>query len=217
MILVPVKDLRHAKQRLASVLSQPDRTALARAMVRDVLGTLASCPTRPIVAVITSDAYAMQLALGFGFQVISDALNLSQTDAVAMATAVCHERGEMSTLVIPGDIPLVSVSELQNIFESAPSMGSLLVPAADGRGTNAVYRSPADLFPLRFGNDSFKPHLAAARGTGYPCVVLSLPGIALDIDNPDDLRALAAAPGNTHSQQLIRQWDLREYALASNE
>ena len=48
----------------------------------------------------------------------------------------------------------------------APDEGSVLVPAADGRGTNAAFRRPANLFPLRFGNDSFKPHLAAAQATG---------------------------------------------------
>ena len=61
------------------------------------------------------------------------------------------------------------------------------------------FARPAGLFPARFGNDSFKPHHAAAQATGKPCVVLSLPGIALDVDNPEDLRTLAAAPGETRS------------------
>ena len=79
-------------------------------------------------------------------------------------------------------------------MDAAPPEGSVLVPAADGRGTNAAFRRPAGLFPLRFGNDSFKPHLEAARATEKPCIVLSLPGIALDVDNPEDLRQLAEAP-----------------------
>jgi 2-phospho-L-lactate guanylyltransferase len=109
------------------------------------------------------------------------------------------------------------VSELAAIVQAAPQRGSVLVPAADGRGTNAAYRRPASLFPLRFGNDSFQPHLQAARATGFPCAVLSLPGIALDIDNPFDLQELAAADGERRSQKLARQWDLREYPLAANE
>jgi 2-phospho-L-lactate guanylyltransferase len=119
--------------------------------------------------------------------------------------------------VIPGDIPLIQVWELERIFEAAPAEGSVFVPSADGRGTNAAWRRPAGLFPLRFGNDSFKPHLAAARATQKPCVVLSLPGIALDVDNPLDLRQLAAAPGETRAQHLIRQWDLTDLPLAANE
>src|SRR2546430_12409666 len=61
---------------------------------------------------------------------------------------------------------LITARELDQILKAAPVEGSVLVPAGDGRGTNAIYRRPAGLFPLRFGNDSFKPHLAAARATG---------------------------------------------------
>jgi 2-phospho-L-lactate guanylyltransferase (CobY/MobA/RfbA family) len=64
------------------------------------------------------------------------------------------------------------------------------------------------LFPLRFGNDSFLPHLAAARATGLPCIVLELPGIARDVDRPEDLLELAAARGEKRSQKLVRSWNL---------
>lgn len=216
MILVPVKNLRNAKQRLAAVLDQPSRTQLARAMVTDVLETLASWSSRPDVAVVTTDEYVRDLAAQLGFRIITDR-DRSETDAIDMATAICASEGAPSTLVVPGDIPLIKVSELQVILEFAPRKGTVLAPAADGRGTNAAYRTPADLFPLRFGNDSFKPHLNSARAAGLPCVVLSLPGIALDIDNPADLQQLAAAPGERRSQQLARQWDIRDYPLAANE
>ena len=47
--------------------------------------------------------------------------------------------------------------------------------------------------------------------------MLSLPGIALDVDNPSDLRALAAAPGETRAQRLVRQWQLADLPVAANE
>ena len=37
MILIPVKDLSGAKQRLAAILDQPARTELAQAMLLDML------------------------------------------------------------------------------------------------------------------------------------------------------------------------------------
>jgi len=217
MILIPVKSLANAKQRLASVLDQATRTKLAQAMLFDVFETLRTWANRPEVNVVTSDPFVQELARRFQFQIIPDKANRSETDAVEMATHFCEAKGVDSTLVIPGDIPLINVSELEQILESAPGEGSVLVPAADGRGTNAAWRCPAGLFPLRFGNDSFKPHLAAARATEKPCVVLSLPGIALDIDNPSDLRQLAEAPGETRSQRLARQWNLTDLSLAANE
>ena len=217
MILVPVKNLSGAKQRLASLFDQPTRTELAQAMLFDVLETLGEWTGRPEVSIVTSDPFALQLAQQFRFSVIPDNNNRSQTDAIEMATRFCESQGIDNTLVIPGDIPLIQSWELAKILESAPSEGSVLVRAADGRGTNAIFRRPAGLFPARFGNDSFEPHHAAAQATGKPCVLLSLPGIALDVDNPSDLRALAAAPGETHAQRLIRQWQLDDLPQAANE
>jgi 2-phospho-L-lactate guanylyltransferase len=217
MILIPVKNLQHAKQRLAAVLDQRSRTELAQAMIHDVLEAVAGCSRCDEVAVVSNDPFACDLAGQFGFQIIRDDANASETAAIEMATAICASHGAKSTLVIPGDIPLISSQELEQIFSAAPENGSLLVPAADGRGTNAAFRKPANLFPLRFGNDSFKPHLHAARQTELPCLVLSLPGIGLDVDNPGDLQRLIDAPGQTRSQILARQWDLTEYPLAANE
>jgi len=217
MILVPVKSLANAKQRLASVLDQPTRTKLAQAMLFDVLETLGTWVSRPEVSIVTSDPFALELARRFEFRIIPDNANRSETDAIEMATRFCESGGVDSTLVIPGDIPLINASELEKILEAAPDQGSVLVPPADGRGTNAAWRRPAGLFPLRFGNDSFKPHLTAAHATQKPCIVLSLPGIALDIDNPSDLRQLAEAPGETRTQRLARQWNLTDLFLAANE
>jgi 2-phospho-L-lactate/phosphoenolpyruvate guanylyltransferase len=70
---------------------------------------------------------------------------------------------------------------------------------------------------LQFGNDSFKPHLAAAKATGKPCTILSLPGIAVDVDNPADLRQLVSLPGETRAQRLARQWEFSDLPRAANE
>lgn len=208
MILVPVKDLKSAKQRLASVLDQPARTQLAQAMLEDVLEVLAAWNNHPEVALVTRDSFALTLASRFDFQVIVDHANTSETEAIAMATYICEMRHVDSTLVIPADIPLLAVEELQQIYDAAPAEGTVLVPASDGRGTNAAFRRPAGLFPLQFGNDSFQPHLAAAQATSMPCVVLKLAGIGVDVDNPEDLKQLIDAPGQRKSQQLVRQWKL---------
>jgi 2-phospho-L-lactate guanylyltransferase len=206
VILVPVKNLSSAKQRLAAVLDQPARTALAQAMLHDVLTTLHGWKDRPPVALVTSDPYAVKLGGEYKFEIIPDPDNPGETGAIEMATQICVQRGVDSTLVIPADIPLIQAWELEEILKHAPAEGSVLVPAADGRGTNAAFRRPANLFPLRFGNDSFKPHHAAAKATGKPCVVLKLSGIAVDVDNPSDLQQLMSLPGETSAQALARKY-----------
>jgi 2-phospho-L-lactate guanylyltransferase len=204
MILLPVKNLAKAKQRLASVLDQSARTELAQAMLSDVVAAIAAFAGDE-VALATSDPFAMELARQYGFEVVRDESNVSETDAVEKATRTCEARAVQSTLVIPGDIPLIEAADIQAIYDASPKAGSVLVPSTDKRGTNAVLRRPASLFPLRFGNDSFMPHLAAAIATNQSCVVLSLPRIGLDIDTPEDLHQLAQAPGEKRSQALARK------------
>src|SRR5690348_5295977 len=217
MILVPVKNLENAKERLSPVLSPAERRALAEAMLQDVLAAVAGVNDHTRVRVVTSDSFAVSLAQRHGFTIIPDPANLGESDAIAHATEHCVASGEDSTLVIPGDIPLVQPEDIEKVLASAPPQGTVLVPGWDGRGSNAVLRRPANLFPLRFGNDSFPPHLRAAQATGQPCLVLRLPRIGLDVDNPADLAQLLAAEGNTRSQQLLRSWNLQSQALAAHD
>jgi len=217
VILVPVKNLSAAKQRLAAVLDQPSRTKLAQSMLHDVLAALHGWKNRPPVALVSSDPFAVKLANEYGFEIIPDPENPGETGAIEMATKVCVERGADSTLVIPADIPLIEAWEFEEIMKHAPAEGCVLVPAGDGRGTNAAFRRPADLFPLRFGNDSFKPHHAAAQATGKICVVLQLPGIAVDVDNPEDLQQLISLPGETRAQRLLREWTIARTGVGASE
>jgi 2-phospho-L-lactate guanylyltransferase len=215
MILIPVKNLANAKQRLAPALEQEERTALATAMLKDVFEAVASWARRPQVTVVTGDAEARSLARQCGFELLDDPEEAGESEAVERATHALEAQGAKSLLVIPGDIPLVAAAELEAIYAAAPPAGAVLVPSRDGRGTNAALRQPASLFPLRFGNDSFLPHRATATAAGLPLVVLSLPGIALDVDTPQDLAALVAAPGQRRSQRLTREWKLDQRLAAA--
>ena len=216
MILVPVKNLSSAKQRLASVLDQTTRTELAQAMLTDVLEAITAFGGDD-VSLVTSDPFALDLARNFKFGIIHDDSNISETDAIALATRVCESHGIDSVLVMPGDIPLINAAEVRAIYANAPANGAVLVPSCDKRGTNAVLRRPASLFPLRFGNDSFMPHVSAAIATDRACVVLSLPAVALDIDTPGDLFQLAQMPGSKKSQVLARHYQFVEEQSSPRE
>jgi 2-phospho-L-lactate/phosphoenolpyruvate guanylyltransferase len=205
-LLVPVKSMDNAKQRLAEALDQPHRTQLAQAMLRDVLTAASGVASRVDVFLVTGDPSANAVAHEFGFRVIEDNRNESETAAIEMATAWCVDRAYDTTAVIPGDIPLVTSAELNAVLDAAPAEGALFVPAYDRRGSNCVVRRPADLIPLRFGNDSFLPHCEAVRKTGKPLVILELPGIGLDVDQPHELDLLLRRGGDTHAQRLLHSW-----------
>ena len=182
------------------------RSQLAEAMLRDVMAAASGVRNRLDVALVTGDARAQHLARDFGFGVIEDTRNESETAAIEMATAWCEQRGYDTTVVVPGDIPLITSDELHRVLNAAPAEGAVFVPAYDRRGSNCILRRPASLIPLRFGNDSFLPHCEAMRNTGRELVILEMPGIGLDIDNPHELDLLLQRDGNTNAQRLLRSW-----------
>jgi 2-phospho-L-lactate guanylyltransferase len=206
MILVPVKDLRNAKQRLSPSLMPEERTALARAMAEDVFDALAPFATDPGVAVVSGDSWASQQAKARKFTIILDDAQQGETAAIEMATTFCGVLGADFSIVFPADIPLITSAEIRAVLNLMPPSGCVIVPASDNRGTNAILRRPFDLIPLRFGNDSFQPHLAAAKTTGKEVIVRNFPGIGLDVDRPDDLDALMREPIRSRAQQLLLDW-----------
>ena len=208
MILVPVKSLKNAKQRLAPLLTPAERVELARAMLRDVSRALAQAG-QP-VALVTSEPFALDLAQQHRFGVIEDREEHGETAAIELATRVAQERGAEWTLVVPGDAPLLTAAEIAKILSAAPPSGMAIAPDWRWRGSNAVWRRPANLIPLRFGDDSFLPHVRNAAATGKPVAVLELPGLAVDVDRPADVEQLLARAVTTQAQQLLAEWDVRE-------
>ena len=190
---VPVKEFIGAKQRLASLLTPEQRQALAAAMLEDVLAALADAPIAGIM-VNTLDPLAGELARRYGARVVTEGARDGHTGAVAaMARLLGKERRE-GMLALPGDIPRVTSAEVAAIIEARrPAPSITIVPAHDERGSNAVLCSPPLVMPLRFGDDSFLPHLAAARALGIEPTIVKLPGIGLDIDQPQDVQALRRA------------------------
>lgn len=189
---VPVKEFAGAKQRLSPLLTPEQRQALAAAMVEDVLAALADAPLAGIM-VNTLDPVATELARRYGARVVTDGARDGHTGAVtAMARILAAEGHDM--LTVPGDIPRVTAAEIAAIVEARrPAPSLTIVPAHDRRGSNAMLLSPPLVMPLKFGDDSFLPHLATARELGIEPTIVELPGIGLDIDQPEDVQALLRA------------------------
>jgi 2-phospho-L-lactate guanylyltransferase len=199
---VPVKEFAGAKQRLARLLTTEQRQALAAAMLEDVLAALVAAPLGGIM-VNTVDPLATNLARRYGARVVTDGARDGHTGAVtAMARMLAAEGYDM--LTVPGDIPRVTAVEIAAVIEAArPAPSVTIVPAHDERGSNAVLCSPPLIMPLRFGDDSFLPHLASARTLGIEPTIIKLPGIALDIDQPVDVHALLQAQPAMYTRALL--------------
>jgi 2-phospho-L-lactate guanylyltransferase len=88
--------------------------------------------------------------------------------------------------------------------------GALLVPSREGTGTNAIIRTPANLFPSRFGPNSLALHTKEAARAGVECVVVRNERIALDVDEPADLRLLIEAARDTETTSALREMNVTQ-------
>jgi 2-phospho-L-lactate guanylyltransferase len=208
---VPVKAFTGAKQRTASVLTLEQREVLAATMLEDVLAALAGATRLAGILVNTIDPVATDLATRYGARVVTEGALDGHTGAVNGMARILAAEGKGALLTLPGDIPRVTSAEIDAVVSACRSPPSFtIVPAHDELGSNAVLCAPPFSVPLRFGDDSYFPHLAAARAQGIEPTIVRLPGIGLDIDHPADLRAfIAARPRKpTRTLALLEQFGL---------
>jgi len=202
---VPIKDLNVAKQRLASVLTLAEREQLARAMLRDVLRALGGAGFDH-VWVVTREPAVEAIARVLGAEPLAEAENRGHTAAVALAQAEAARRGARVFLTVPGDVPRVTADELKELAGAAGDGAPAFVPSRSRLGTNGVALAPPGAMPLTFGEPSFARHLDTARARNLAPRVLTLPGLGLDIDTPEDLTALAAETVPTETGALVAAW-----------
>jgi len=128
------------------------------------------------------------------------------TGAIAAAVRLLAAEGCEGMLTLPGDIPLVTSSEIERLLAGHPPAPSFtIVPSHDERGSNAIACSPPNAVPLRFGENSFYPHIQAAEACGIRPNVLHLPGIALDIDNPEDVVSFMRIESPTRARAVLAE------------
>jgi 2-phospho-L-lactate guanylyltransferase len=198
--VVPVKDTALAKQRLAAAVPPPLRQALMLAMLEDVLAALAEASSLAGRLLVTTDPPATRLAARYGASCMAEGAHDGHTGAVAAAARRLANDGVDGMLTVPGDIPLVTADEIGRLLAAhRPAPSFTIAPSHDEQGSNAVLVSPPEAVPLRFGENSFFPHLAAAEARGIAPTVLHLPGITLDIDNPGDLAHFARLGSRTRA------------------
>jgi 2-phospho-L-lactate guanylyltransferase len=112
---------------------------------------------------------------------------------------------------LPADLPCVLPSDIDELLATELARpGALIAPSREGTGTNAIIRTPPDLFPSRFGPDSLRLHKEEAARVGVDCLIVENPRIALDIDEPSDLEMLLERGRGTEAFQELARMNIEE-------
>ena len=207
--IVPIKRFDQAKQRLASVLSAPERKALMLAMARDVLSALSRCQRLSGILLVSRAQEAGALAEAFGLRQFAesaaaklpDALNEARDHAVA-------NLGARSIFIVHADAPLIDPAETDRII--AAHRGVTLLPDSMRIGTNGLICTPPDAIPFVFDGKSFNAHADHARQAGFGLQVVDGSGLALDIDTPADLAQLLRQGPSSQTGAYLRNSGIAE-------
>jgi 2-phospho-L-lactate/phosphoenolpyruvate guanylyltransferase len=206
--VVPVKELQGAKQRLAGFLSAAERHRLAITMLEEVLAAVAGTTRLAGVALVTLDPHAIEIAARHRWRVIAEGARDGHTGSVDAGRRILAGEGASGILTLPSDIPAATPAEIDAALAAhRPAPSFTIVPAHDKQGSNTVIVSPPLAVPLRFGDNSYFPHLEAARAAGIEPTVMPQPGIAMDIDHPADLAAFLRLPqsAGTRTRALLEE------------
>ena len=106
-VLLPIKDLRNSKQRLAGVLNPEERFGLAQTMLENTLRAVRGVRRAEKIFVVTSYQPAIAMAAEYGWQILREERQISESDSVDAASRICEECGVRGLLRLPLDLPLV--------------------------------------------------------------------------------------------------------------
>ncbi|MGH8229624.1 MAG: 2-phospho-L-lactate guanylyltransferase [Steroidobacteraceae bacterium] len=185
--LIPLKDPAGGKTRLARRLTAPQRIELIRAMLEHVVGALRATPEITDISVLTGD----RSLVPHGCEAIPDG-GLALNPAMTLAQGVLRRTKTGGWLVIVhADLPFLKPAEVRALVLACREDALVAAPDAAEKGTNALAFALARPIATRFGPDSLSAHSEAAAAAGLELVRIRRPGLAADIDEPEQLESLA--------------------------
>jgi 2-phospho-L-lactate/phosphoenolpyruvate guanylyltransferase len=195
--ILPVKRFARAKTRLlGEVIGPPERAALLRAMLADVLAALGRSAAIERVVVVTGEGRAERLALAAApgirltVEVLQDPRDPGHSQAATLGIVRAKAPAAECVALVPGDCPLLDADELDAALSRMEPGTVAVVPDRHGTGTNGLLMTPADAIGPAFGPDSCQRHLDRARRAGWRAVREDLPSLGLDLDTLADLDEL---------------------------
>jgi 2-phospho-L-lactate/phosphoenolpyruvate guanylyltransferase len=188
-LIVPVKPLQEGKSRLASVLTPVERATLMSRLLQQLLLRAQSAAMFDEILVVSRDPEVWALAHLTGAGALREEgreLNL----ALEQARRWALDQGAEAILVLPADLPLVTVTDLRQLVQLVYERPGVVLAPSRGGGTSALLLRPPNAIPFSFGLDSFRQHRHLAHAAGHALQIYQSETLAFDVDLPEDWSAI---------------------------
>lgn len=179
--IIPARGPGEGKTRLAGAMTPAEREHLVRAMLARVVTAASTACNVDHVALLGPSRHGLE----DGLPLLADpggGLN------PALQAALPAARGASRVVFIAGDLPQLTARDVELLAAAAPGRVAI-APDRHGTGTNALSLPLPEAagFVFAFGSDSLARHAAEADRLGLPIEEIHSPGLAHDVDVPDDL------------------------------
>lgn len=195
--VLPVRSVAGGKARLGEALDAEEREVLILGMLVRTVGALTAWPACARLHVVTQDlrvARAIEGPTVKGILQRTDGLN----EGIAQGIAAARDEGARAVLVLPADLPMLTVDALDRLLDAADAAfaaGSgrplvAIAPSDARNGTNALLLFPPDVIAPSFGEHSFEAHVRGAAAADATLQVVTDHALGFDLDTPEDLEML---------------------------
>lgn len=180
-VVIPLRAFLNGKARLATVLDDGERTALARSMADCVVEACGSLP----VVVVSAATEVHAWAEARGITVVADVGD--GLDAAAHSGAQWFRaRGFDRVVVAHADLPRARPGALEP-FAAVDAGDVLIVPSHRDDGTPVLSIPLHSPFPFAYGVGSAHRHEQIARELGFAVRLVIDEELGYDVDLPEDL------------------------------
>ena len=163
---------------------------LAARLLTRTLGIVSQSTQVERLLVTSRDQQALALATDTGALALPERGDQGLNAAVTQAAALAAQEGIDRILVVASDLPLLTLEDLQLLFEAAEESSVVLAPDRHSSGTNALYMTPPGLIQPAFGPDSYARHVLRAREAHIEPLIIKTNGLGFDLDVPSDYEDL---------------------------
>jgi 2-phospho-L-lactate guanylyltransferase len=200
VVLLPVKPPGRGKTRLGEL----PRDVLAAAFALDAATACLAAASVSQVLVVTDDAEFAASLRALGCEAVPDGVSGDLNTSLSLAAREAARRWPgLVPVAMCADLPCVTPAELETALAQRPSLPRFVADAS-GTGTT-LYTAPVEEFAPRFGAGSAMRHAES----GARPVEGDLPGLRLDVDDAEDLRAAVRLGVGTHTRAAVAALDAR--------
>ena len=175
---IPIKKFSSSKNRLANIITSPEREVLAASMAKKTIDTLHNSKICNSITVVTND---QSLHLDYATSYFT---NSSLNDG--LNEAIYTQTTNDIILIMHADLPKINEPDLHELAHSFDIKKVSIISDLSMQGTNCLMFNSAISFDLKFGLNSYNLFMHEFKNNGLNYQDISIESLQDDLDSEED-------------------------------